>query len=61
MSWEENDWDYSNSLQIGFRTEVGQIGRQYRIVIQFYDGRSQIGEFFKMEEQHLSFGFIIDI
>ena len=58
-SYEENDWDINTSLHFGLITEVNN--RNYRLGVELYEGRSQLGEFFQRKEKYISFGFWIDI
>lgn len=61
VSWEENDWSCSTTIQTGIRSQVPYTGRQYRMGVQFYNGRSHIGEFFEYNERYLSLGIWVDV
>lgn len=58
-SYEENDWDINTTLQIGVVTKVEE--RSWRFGIEYYNGRSQIGEFFQDSESYIGLGLWIDI
>ena len=59
--FEENDWDQNLSFQLGLLLRAKGIVRDYRIGVEYYDGRSQIGEFFQDDETYVAFGIWIDI
>jgi len=58
-AYEENDWDNNITFQIGFDFPVKD--RRWRIGLEYYDGRSQYGEFFQNKEQYVSFGLWMDL
>lgn len=58
-AYEENDWNINTSLQLGIVSKVA--GRKYRFGMEYYQGRSTLGEFFLNREQSIGFGFWIDI
>ena len=60
-SWEENDWDISLTIQTGIRVMNSRYGKRWRFGIQYYNGRSHIGEFFQCNESYLGLGTWIDI
>jgi hypothetical protein len=60
-TFEENDWDQNLTLQMGLMLRTKQLVRDYRLAVEYYEGRSQIGEFFQDDETYLSFGIWIDI
>ncbi len=59
QSWEEGDWDFDVSSQIGM--EINSAGRRARLGFEYYEGRVPIGEFFQYYENYISFGFWVDI
>ncbi len=58
-AYEENDWDENITVQIGLRKKSGQ--HTWRTGFEFYDGRSQLGEYFQEQEQYISLGLWLDI
>ena len=58
-AYEENDWNINTTLQLGISSKVA--GRNHRFGIEYYEGRSTLGEFFLNKEQSIGFGFWIDI
>jgi hypothetical protein len=46
---------------MGLMLRTKQLVRDYRLAVEYYEGRSQIGEFFQDDETYLSFGIWIDI
>jgi len=58
-SYEENNWDINTSLQMGIISVVEE--RRWRLGLEYYDGRSQIGEFFQDSERYIGLGIWIDI
>jgi hypothetical protein len=59
--YQENDWRGNISLQLGLVIPQDDIGRRYRFGVQYYRGRSVIGEFFQNDEASLSAGFWWDL
>ena len=57
-AYEEDDWEGNLSLQAGV-VHPGA-GGTWRFGIEYYDGRSTIGEFFQEEERHLAWGIWFD-
>ena len=58
-TYEENDWERNTTLQAGIRWSAQE--RLWRLGIEYYDGRSQLGEFFQRHEKYLSLGLWLDI
>lgn len=58
-SYEENDWDLNTSVQLGLLSRREE--RTWRLGLEFYHGRAQLGEFFQDHEQYLGLGLWIDI
>jgi len=59
--WEENGWRSSTTVQAGIRWYIEAIGREYRIGVQFYNGRSHMGEYFQSDDRYIAFGFWFDL
>lgn len=59
--WQEDGWEPSVTVQTGVKWHIEALERDYRLGLQFYDGRSQIGEFFQDRERYLAFGFWFDL
>jgi hypothetical protein len=59
QSWEESDWGFDVSSQVGM--EINSGGRRARVGIEYYEGRVPIGEFFQYYENYISFGIWMDI
>lgn len=57
--YEENNWQANTTLQIGISWPT--LERQWRLGLEYYDGRSQLGEFFQFEERYLSLGLWMDL
>ena len=57
--YEEDDWKANGTLQTGFvrKTSGGSV---WRVGVEFYDGRSVIGELFQEREAHFAYGIWID-
>ena len=49
------------TLQLGLLLRAKGIVRDYRLAVEYYNGRSQIGEFFQDDETYVAFGIWIDI
>lgn len=60
-AFEEDDGNPNLTLQGGLMYRLNELGRTYRVGLEFYDGRSHIGEFFQDEEQYVAFGFWLDL
>ena len=58
-SYEESNWDINTTIQIGIVSKLQE--RRWRIGVEYYDGRSQIGEFFQDSENYIGVGLWIDI
>lgn len=59
--FQENDWHGNVTLQLGLVISQDEIGRRYRFGVEYYRGRSVLGEFFQNHETSLSFGFWWDL
>ena len=58
-SYQENDWDINTTLQAGVSAPSG--AHMWRLGLEFYSGRSQLGEFFQDDEQYWSLGLWFDL
>lgn len=58
-AYEENKWDINTTLQFGFIAKSGP--HSWRLGLEFYNGRSQLGEFFQDRERYLSLGLWFDL
>lgn len=56
-SYEENDWNLNNTIQVGLIFSAKDLSRNYRLGIEYYNGRSHFGEFFQDYEKYLAVGF----
>jgi hypothetical protein len=59
--FEEDDWEDNVTVQAGLYLPVEDLARNYRIGLEYYDGRSQIGEFFWIHEEYVAFGIWFDL
>jgi len=59
--FQEDDWSANVTIQTGLLFHVQELARYYRFGIEFYDGRSHIGEFFQNEERYVSLGVWFDL
>ena len=59
--FEEDNWDENITIQSGLYLPVGDLARTYRVGLEYYDGRSQIAEFFRSHETYVAFGFWFDL
>lgn len=58
-TYEESNWDINTTIQIGLLSATDE--RRWRFGLEYYDGRSQLGEFFQDTEQYIGLGLWIDI
>jgi hypothetical protein len=56
--YEEDDWEDNLTVQLGV-VHHGR-GSDWRVGLEYYDGRSAIGEFFQDRERHLAWGLWLD-
>lgn len=61
VAWEENGWEPSITVQAGAKWRVDALDREFRIGVQYYDGRSLIGEFYRDRERYLATGIWFDL
>jgi len=59
--YQENDWHGNVSIQAGVVLPQEAIGRRYRFGVEYYRGRSVIGEFFQNNETMIAAGFWWDL
>lgn len=60
-AYEENDWDVNLTLQTGIYMPVPEARRRYRFGIEFYDGRSHIGELSMDNERYFALSGMLDL
>ncbi|HMA66931.1 MAG TPA: DUF1207 domain-containing protein [Desulfosalsimonadaceae bacterium] len=60
-SFEESDWEPDVTVQAGLLVPVAESRRNFRIGLEYRDGRSVIGEFAKCEESYWAWGIWIDL
>jgi hypothetical protein len=58
--YQESDWHGNTAAQIGFVLPFDDIGRRYRFGVEYYRGRSIIGEFFQNNETYVALGAWLD-
>ena len=58
-AYEEDDWDTNITFQIGF--DLRSHDRRWRLELEYYDGRSQYGEFFQYRDKYTSIGVMMDL
>jgi hypothetical protein len=59
--FQEDQWTPNLTVQGGLVYPVPSLGRRYRIGGEYYQGRSQIGEYFESQERYMAFGFWFDL
>ena len=59
-AYEEDDWEENLTVQVGL-VHPAAGGGHWRMGLEYYDGRSPIGEFFQQHETHLAFGVWVDL
>jgi hypothetical protein len=57
-AYEEDEWDRNITFQTGFDLPVHD--RRWRFGFEYYDGRSQYGEFFQNKDKYASIGVWMD-
>ncbi|UCE88161.1 MAG: DUF1207 domain-containing protein [Pseudomonadota bacterium] len=58
-TYEESDWSVNAAIQAGLVYPAKQ--RRWRLGVEYYDGRSQLGEFFQFKERYTSLGIWMDL
>lgn len=56
---EERDWQKDISLQLGW--QIPTATRVWRVGLEAYDGKAQLGEFFQDDERYLGLGLWLDV
>lgn len=59
-AYEEDDWDANVTVQVGL-VHPSAGGGHWRVGLEYYDGRSPIGELFQDREQWLAWGVWVDL
>lgn len=59
--WEENGWEPSVTVQTGLKWRSESLERDFRLGLQYYDGRSLMGEYFLERERQVTFGLWFDL
>lgn len=59
-AYEEDDWEENFTVQLGIVRRGEGVG-PWRMGLEFYDGRSPIGEFFQEREKHLAWGLWLEL
>jgi len=60
-SYEEDDWEENWTVQLGLVHHRAGRGTPWRFGVEYYDGRSVIGEFFQDRERHFAWGVWFDL
>lgn len=60
-SFEENDWQVTVAAQLGLILPTGRETGQWRLAIEYVNGRSVLGEFFFRDESYLALGLYYDL
>lgn len=58
-AFQERDWDINVTVQAGFRMRANE--RTWRLGVEYYDGRSLLGEFFQDDERHTALGLWLSL
>lgn len=58
-AYEEDDWGSNIAFQAGFDLPIHN--RRWRLGIEYYDGRSQYGEFFQNKEKYAGIGIWMNL
>ena len=59
--FEEDSWQVNTTVQAGVVLPRAELGRIFRVGLEYYEGRSQLGEFFQSREEYVGFGFWFDL
>lgn len=59
--YEEDRWSTNVTAQAGVSFGSGGTGSLLRLGLEYYDGRSQIGELFQSQESYLAWGLWLDL
>ena len=60
-AYEEDDWEENWTVQLGLARFGAGRGLPWRFGVEYYDGRSTIGEFFQDRERHYAWGLWFDL
>jgi hypothetical protein len=60
-TYEENDWSANVTVQAGFHMPVPEAQRRYRFGIEYYSGRSHIGELSTDDESYVGLHGMLDL
>lgn len=58
-AWEERDWHRDISIQVGW--QIPTETRVWRVGVEAYDGKAQLGELFQDDERYFGLGLWLDI
>ncbi|MFQ5779321.1 MAG: DUF1207 domain-containing protein [Nitrospiria bacterium] len=58
-AYEERNWDINFSVQTGFAMRNNE--RTWRLGVEYYDGRSVMGEFFQDDERSIALGLWLSL
>jgi hypothetical protein len=58
-AYEEDDWDENITFQLGYDLAIHD--RRWRLGFEYYDGRSQYGEFFQNKDKYAGIGVWMDL
>ncbi len=59
--WQEQRWRPTFTAQFGVKSQQAATGRRYGIALQFENGRSILGEFFRDQNRTVGSGFWFDL
>lgn len=51
QSYEEDRYRLSNSIQLGMLTKKEKQGREFRVALEYYNGKAKVREFFPKKEE----------
>jgi len=60
-AYEEDDWEENLTVQVGLVRPGAGRGGTWRLGLEYYDGRSVIGELFQDRERFLAWGVWLDL
>jgi hypothetical protein len=60
-AYQEDDWEENLCVQLGVVLPGAGRGAAWRVGLEYYDGRSTIGEFFQERERHVAFGLWLEL
>ena len=59
--YEESDWSTDTTAQIGLIVSREKLIRDFRLGLEYRNGRSLLGEFFLRDETYVSLGLWVDL